>query len=83
MLRKLALINFHNKEVMKIWRSSEQALDSIFLSYNKILKRFQLLGVTTKYGKEITHEDLRKAIEVMLKKHPTCRWRSEKVKSKK
>ena len=83
MLCKLALINFHNKEVMKIWRSSEQALDSIFLSYNKILKRFQLLGVTTKYGKEITHEDLRKAIEVMLKKYPTCRWRSEKVKSKK
>ena len=83
MLRKLALINFHNKEVMKMQRSSEQALDSIFLSYNKILNRFQLLGVTTKYGKEITHEDLRKAIEVMLKKHPTCRWRSEKVKSKK
>ena len=83
MLRKLALINFHNKEVMKMWRSSEQALDSIFLSYNKILKRFQLLGVTTKYGKEITHEDLRKAIEVMLKKHPTCRWRSEKVRSRK
>lgn len=62
---------------------SEQALDSIFLSYNKILKRFQLLGVTTKYGKEITHKDLRKAIEVMLKKHPTCRWRSEKVGSRK
>lgn len=83
MLRKLALINFHNKEVMKMWRSSEQALDSIFLSYNKILKRFQLLGVTTKYGKEITHEDLRKAVNVMLKKHPTCRWRSEKVRSRK
>ena len=66
-----------------MWRSSEQALDSIFLSYNKILKRFQLLGVTTKYGKEITHEDLRKAIEVMLKKHPTCRWRSEKIISRK
>ena len=66
-----------------MWRSSEQALDSIFLSYNKILKRFQSLGVTTKYGKETTHVDLRKAIEVMLKKHPTCRWRSEKVKSKK
>lgn len=46
---------------------SEQVLDSIFLSYNKILKRFQLLGVTTKYGKEITHKDLRKTIEVMLK----------------
>ena len=62
---------------------SEQVLDSIFLSYNKILKRFQLLGVTTKYGKEITHKDLRKTIEVMLKKNPTCRWRSKKVRSRK
>ena len=39
MLRKLALINFYSKEVMKMWRDSEQILDSIFLSYNKILKR--------------------------------------------
>lgn len=64
-------------------RDSEQILDSIFLSYNKILKRLQLLGITTKHGKEVKHVDLRKAIAVMLKKHPTCRWRSEKVKSKK
>lgn len=62
---------------------SEQVLDSIFLSYNKILKRFQLLGVTTKYGKEITHKDLRKAILVMQEKHPKCRWRSNKVRSRK
>ena len=27
--------------------------------------------------------DLRKAVDVMLKKHPTCRWRSEKIKSRK
>ena len=66
-----------------MYRDSEQALESIFVSYNKILKRFKLLGVTTKCGKEITHEDLRKAVNVMLKKHPTCRWRSEKVKSRK
>lgn len=66
-----------------MWRSSEQALDSIFLSYNKILKTFKLIGVTTKNGKEITHVDLRKAIDVMLKKHSTCRWRSEKVRSRK
>jgi len=66
-----------------VYRDSEQALESIFVSYNKILKRFKLLGVTTKCGKEITHEDLRKAVGVMLKKHPTCRWRSEKLKSKK
>ena len=64
-------------------RDSEQAFDSIFLSYNKILKRFKLIGVTTKCGKEVTHEDLRKAVDVMLKKHPTCRWRSEKIRSRK
>lgn len=66
-----------------MWRDSEQALDSIFLSYDKILNRLHNLGLTTKYGKEISHVDLRKAIEVMLKKHPTCRWRSEKVRSRK
>lgn len=64
-------------------RDSEQAFDSIFLSYNKILKRFKLIGVTTKCGKEVTHEDLRKAVDVMLKKHLICRWRSEKIRSRK
>lgn len=63
--------------------NSEQALDNIFLSYDKILKRLQLLGITTKHGKEVKHMDLRKAVDVMLKKHPTCRWRSEKVRSRK
>lgn len=66
-----------------MFRDSEQALDSIFLSYNKILNRLHNLGLTTKHGKEISHVDLRKAIEVMLKKHPTCRWRSKKVRSRK
>ena len=63
--------------------NSEQALDSVFLSYNKILKKLHLLGLTTKQGKEITELDLRKAIDVMLEKHSTCRWRSEKIRSRK
>ena len=63
--------------------SSEQALDSVFLSYDKILKKLHQLGLTTKQGKEITELDLRKAINVMLEKHPTCRWRSEKIRSRK
>lgn len=63
--------------------NSEQALDSIFLSYDKILKKLHLLGLTTKQGKKITELDLRKAIDVMLEKHPTCRWRSEKIRSRK
>lgn len=62
---------------------SEQFFDSIFLSYNKILERLYILGITTKNGKEISELDLRRAIDVMIKKHPTCRWRSEKIKSRK
>lgn len=65
-----------------MWRDSEQVLDSIFLSYNKILKRLHNLGLTTKNGKEITYMDLKKAVDVMLKKHPTCRWRSQRIRSK-
>ena len=64
-----------------MWRTPDSELDSIFLSYEKILRRFNLLGVTTKNGKEVTHVDLRKAVNVMLKKHSTCRWRSEKINS--
>lgn len=62
---------------------TQQILDSIFLSYNKILKGLHNLGLTTKHGKEISHMDLRKAIDVMVEKHPTCRWRSEKIRSRK
>lgn len=64
-----------------MWRTPESKLDSVFLSYEKILRRLNLWGITTKNGKEITHTDLRKAVNVMLKKHHTCRWRSEKIKS--
>ena len=48
--------------------NSEQALDSVFLLYDKILKKLHLLGLTTKQGREITELDLRKAIDVMLEK---------------
>ncbi len=64
-------------------RTSEEALDSIFLSYEKILHRFNLLKITTKKEKEITYNDLKKAIYVMIEKHPTCRWRSERITSRK
>ena len=72
-----------NRQVRKMYVNSEQALDSVFLSYDKILKKLHLLGLTTKQGREITELDLRKAIDVMLEKHPTCRWRSEKIRNRK
>lgn len=66
-----------------MYTDTQQILDSIFLSYNKILKKIHNLGLTTKHGKEISEMDLRKAIDVMVEKHPTCRWRSEKIRSRK
>ena len=56
--------------------------DKVFLSYWKILNKFKILNIKTKNGKKITHKDLRKAISVMNKKHPTCRWQSKKIRSK-
>ena len=61
---------------------SANNLDDFFLSYNKILLRLKLLNMKTKNGNEITHKDLRYAIKIMEKKHPSCRWKSEKIKSK-
>lgn len=63
-------------------RDSQTEMDKIFVSYSKILQRFKILGVKTKNNKEITHKDLRKAILVMQEKHPNCRWKSNKVRSK-
>lgn len=66
-----------------IFRNNEEIYDSMFLTYEKILMRLKILGVTTNSGKEITYTDLKKAIKVMLEKHPSCRWRSERVKNRK
>lgn len=64
-------------------QSIQSELDNFFLSYDKILRRLNILEIKTKNGNEITHKDLRKAIIVMQKKHSKCRWKSEKVKSRK
>ena len=44
--------------------------------------RLHNLGLTTKHGKEISEMDLRKAIDVMVEKHPTCKWSSKKIRSR-
>ena len=41
-----------------------------------------MLKIKTKTGKEITHKDLRYAIQIMERKHKKCRWKSEKIKSR-
>lgn len=66
-----------------MYKDSQSELDKIFMSYNKILLKFKAFNIKTKNGKEITHKDLRKAISVMIKKHPSCRWQSEKIRSRK
>lgn len=62
---------------------SQSQFDNIFLSYEKILKRFKKEGIKTKGNKEITHKDLRRAIQLMNKNHSICRWQSPKVDSRK
>ena len=63
--------------------NSEQMYDSIFLSYRKILVRLNEEKITTKNGKPVTYVDLKFAINVMLQKHKSCRWRSEIKESNK
>ncbi len=54
---------------MMFMRILMDELNNYFLPYCKILDRFKRLNIKTKYGEEITHKDLRKAVSVMLKKY--------------
>lgn len=62
-------------------QDSQEFIEDIFLSYNRILERFKMLKIKTKNGKEITDVDLRQAVLIMLKKHPASRWRCKKINS--
>jgi len=50
---------------------SQTELEKIFMSYNRVLYKLNLMELKTKGGKEITHKDLRQAATIMNKKHPT------------
>lgn len=63
-------------------QDSQKFIEDIFLSYKRILEGFKMLNMKTTNGKEITNVDLRQAVLIMLKKHPTCRWRCKKINSK-
>ncbi len=53
---------------------TEKELEKIFLSYNRILEKLKLLDLKTKSNQEITHKDLRYAIDLMQKKHPKYKF---------
>ena len=61
---------------------NESKLDEVFLSYDKILYKLNVQKIKTKTGNDITHKDLRYAIQVMQRKHKNCRWKSEKIRSR-
>ena len=61
---------------------NESKLDEIFLSYDKILYKLNIQNIKTKTGNNITHKDLRYAIQIMQRKHKNCRWKSEKIRSR-
>ena len=48
--------------------------DKVFLPYWKVLNKFKALNSKTKNGKEITHKDLRKAIDIIDKKLDLDVW---------
>ena len=52
------------------------------MNYKEILEDFQKRKMKTKNGTEISHNDLRYAVQVMNKKHSSCRWQSEKIKKR-
>lgn len=58
---------------------SQTELEKIFMSYDRVLYKLNLIGIKTKGGKEITHKDLRQAATIMNKKHPTCRWKQQNL----
>ena len=62
--------------------SSEDIRKLIFMNYKEILEDFQKRKMKTKNGVEISHNDLRYAVQVMNKKHSSCRWQSEKIKKR-
>ena len=62
--------------------SSEDFRKLVFLNYKEILEEFEKNNLKTKGGKVITHHDLRDAIDVMIHKHPSCRWQSERIRKR-
>ena len=61
---------------------SEKELDKIYLSYDKILERLELMGITTIEGNKISFRYLSTAINIMNKKHSLCRWKVRKINGK-
>ncbi len=54
-------------------------LEKIFMTYDSALNKLKLLNLKTKNDKEITYIDLQRAVQFMIKKHPTCRWKQNKL----
>jgi len=61
---------------------TEKEQNKIYLSYNKILYIFKCQNIKTKAGNDITNKDLRQAVNIMVKKHPTCNWKQKKITGK-
>lgn len=54
-------------------------IEKKIMSYDSALNKLKLLELKTKTGKEITHIDLQRAVNLMIKKHSTCRWKQNKL----
>lgn len=61
---------------------NNKEFENLFLSYGRILEKLQGQQIKNKSDNELTYKDLLKAISVMQRKHPSCRWKSQIIKSK-
>ncbi len=64
-------------------RDSENENNKIYLSYKKILNLLNIQNIKTSMNKDIDYKILLKAIRIMEKKHPICRWRQIRAKDNK
>ena len=59
---------------------SELEIEKLFLTYKRILYRFEIFEIKTKSNKNVTYADLAQACRIMDKKHELCRWRFRREK---
>lgn len=56
---------------------TERKLETYLISYGRIATKLKEQCIKTKAGKEITNKELRYAINIMEKKHSSCRWKCQ------
>ncbi len=57
---------------------SVKETEKIFMTYESVLHKLNLLKIKTKGNKKIQYSNIKKAVDIMVKRHPTCRWKQKR-----